>query len=293
MKRTFFTTGIIFLFAIHSFAQPAEVLKSDASSAEGQEEYALAAKNYEAAAKAFKNQNIIDSLCIYRAGYNYLKTEQYNKAIPFLQESIGLNYNLSRSYQLLSDAYLGINNAQKAGEVLLEGRKKVPGDETDFDKKLAYLYFNTGEYKKAAYQFARLDSLFPGNKSYMYLHGFALERIQKYDQAIEVLEKEQELFPDDKKARKILGLAWFERTDILNDKEVKRYESMKNAKLEDYIGTTKRLDQINTGYEKARGILEESLHDFPGDKLVIGTLYKIYKKQKKDDMAAQMQKLLK
>ena len=293
MKRIFFTAGIIFLLAVHAVAQPAEVLRSDASSAESQDEYALAAKKYEEAANAYKSQNIIDTLCIYRAGYNYLKTEQYRKAIPFLQESIDLNYNLSKSYQLLSDAYLGLNEAQKAGDVLLEGKTKSPGEEIDFDKKLAYLYFNTGAYKKAALQFARLDSLFPGNKNYMYLYGFALERIQKYDQAIEVLEKEQQLFPDDKKARKILGLAWFERTDVLNDKEVKRYESMKNAKIEDYIGTTKRLDQINTGYEKAREILEESLTDYPGDKLVIGTLYKVYKKLKNDDKAARMQELLK
>jgi len=293
MKKIFVFTGLFFCLAAISSAQTAEVFKSDAIGAETQENYELAAKAYENAAKAFKEQNVIDTVCVYRAGYNYIRIRQFEKAIPFLQECIALKYNPSRTIQLLADTYVDLKDCQKAEEVLLEGKTSVPEAEADFDKKLAYLYFNTGQYEKAANTFGKLNSLLPGDKNYMYLYGFSLERIRKYDEAIEVLEAARQLFPDDKKSKKILGVAYFEQTDLLNEQEVKRYESLKNAKLVDYINTKKKLGHINAGYEEARVILEESLKDFPDDKLVINSLYKIYKKQGNDARAAEMEKLLK
>jgi tetratricopeptide (TPR) repeat protein len=292
-KITDLTFMFFFFFVASSVAQTAEVLRSNAAIAETEGNYNEAAVNYEKAAMAFEEQGITDTVCFYRAGSNYLKIDQYGKAIPFFEKSVRLGYMESQSCLLLSDAYWGLKNTEKAEDVLLAGKIKAAENVSDFDKKLAYLYFNTGKYKEAAVEFSKLNDLFPGKKNYMYLYGFSLERIKEYDQAIQLLEAVQKEFPGDKKSKKILGITYFEQTDSLNTAEIKRYESKTDAGLEDYIGTKKRLDRINAGYEKARIILEESLSDYPDDKSIINVLYQIYKKQKDNNKAAQMEKLLK
>ena len=288
MKKILSTLAILLSFVAVVSAQTAEVFKSDGISAETQEQYEDAAKAFDAAAKAFREQQITDTVSIYRAGVNYVRIKQYEKALPFLQESAELNYNTGRTLRLLADAWEGLKDAAKAEAVLLEGKEKYPDDAFEFEKKLAYLYFNTGQYENAAASFELVNAASPGNKNYLYLYGFSLERLKKYDQAIAQFEQVLQLFPGDKRSKKMLGITLFEKTDELNEKEVKRYEGMKNAKLEDYITTKKRLENINEGYEKARVILEESLEDFPNDKQVINSLYLLYKKQFKEDKAAQM-----
>lgn len=293
MKKAAQIAGLLMAIGGFCMGQTAEVYKSDAVSAETQENFELAAVTWEQAANAFKEQEITDTTCIFRAGYNYFRVKQYAKALPFLQECILLNYKPSVAYPLMADAYQSLNDARKAEEVLLAGRAAVPGAAAELDKKLAYLCFNTGQYERAAAAFGQLNNSFPENQNYMYLYGFSLERVKRYDEAVTVLQAAHLHFPDDEKIRKMLGVALFEQTDLLNEQEVKRYESLKNAKIADYIGTRKKLEQINAGYAKARGVLEESLKDFPGDKLVISSLYKIYKKEKNPAKAAEMEKLLK
>ncbi|WP_339737790.1 tetratricopeptide repeat protein [uncultured Sunxiuqinia sp.] len=272
--------------------QTPEVLKSDGISAETQEQYEAAAQAFEAAAKAFQAQNIVDTVCIYHAGANYARIDQHEKAIPFLQECIELKYNEGKASRLLSDAFFSLKDVEKAETVLLKGKSSVPEEEFEFDKKLAYLYFNSGQYEKSAEVLETVITQAPQNKNYLYLYGFSLERIKKYKEAMAVFEEMQQLFPGDKRARKMRGIVLFELTDERNTREVENYESNKNAKLEDYITTKKRLENINAGYEKARLLLEESLKDYPNDKQIIHTLYKTYKKQFKEEEAAKMKSRL-
>lgn len=292
MKKLVSTMALVGFFCLSLFAQTPEVLKSDGISAETQEQYEAAAKAFEAAAKAFHAQNIIDTVCIYHAGANYARINQHEKAIPFLQESIELGYNVGRASRLLSDAFFGLKDVEKAEAALLTGKSNAPEEEFEFDKKLAYLYFNSGQYEKSAEVFEKVVAQDPQNKNYLYLYGFSLERIKKYQEAMAIFEEMQQLFPNDKRARKMLGIVLFELTDERNTKEVANYESNKGAKLEDYINTKKRLENINAGYEKARLLLEQALKDFPNDKQLIHTLYKTYKKQSKEEEAAKMKSRL-
>jgi tetratricopeptide (TPR) repeat protein len=284
--------AIIGFLWVNLSAQTPEVLKSDGISAETQEQYEVAAKAFEAAAKAFQAQNIIDTVCIYHAGANYARINQHQKAMPFLQESIELEYNVGRASRLLSDAFFGLKDVEKAEAVLLAAKSNVPEEEFEFDKKLAYLYFNSGQYEKSAEVFEKMIALEPQNKNYLYLYGFSLERIKKYQEALAIFEEMQQLFPDDKRATKMLGIVLFELTDERNTKEVANYESNKGARLEDYITTKKRLENINAGYEKACLLLEQSLKDYPNDKQLIHTLYMTYKKQFKEEEAAKMKSRL-
>lgn len=292
MKKSILSFFIALACSLGAFAQNADVLKSDAISAESQEQYAQAAELFESAHKAYEAANVADTTCLYRAGMNYVKVKQFDKAVPLLEKVIAMDFNTGRSSRLLADAYVGTGKAAKAEATLLKGKEAVPYEAVDFDKKLAYLYFNTGQYAKAADAFATVNEAIPGNKNYLYLYGFSLERIKKYDEAIAVFQQAQELFPGEKRTKKMLGVTMFEKTDEANTKIVEDYEKNKNAKIGDYVTVKKQLEKVNTGYEQARVILEESLVDYPTDQMVANSLYKIYLKQNKSAKAEEMKKLL-
>lgn len=290
MKKTLLTICISAAAVVAAVAQNADVLKSDAISAESQEQYADAARLFMEAHQAYQAANTLDTTCVYRAGMNYVKVEKYAEAVPLLEETLGLNYNTGRTSRLLADAFAGLKQTDKAEAVLVKGKELAPEDSTEFDKKLAYLYFNSAQYEKAASSFKTVNDAVPANKNYMYLYGFSLERIKKFDDAIAVFDAMQEQFPGDKRSKKMLGITLFEKTDEANERAVKQYENNKGAKLEDYVVTRNKLEVINQGYEKARVLLEESLAEYPTDQMIIASLYTLYKKQFKEDKAAQMKK---
>ncbi len=292
MKKTLLTTAAVVVMGLASFAQNADVLKSDAISAESQEQYADAARFFEEAHLAYQAANTLDTVCVYRAGSNYLKINQYDKAAIYLEQALALNYNPGRTSRMLADAYLGSKQNDKAEATLVAGKEATPEEAIEFDKKLAYLYFNSGQYQKSASTFGALNEAIPGNSNYMYLYAFSLERTKKYGEALEVLKSMQESYPDDKRAKKLYAVTYFEKTDAENDAVVKGYEANKGAKLEDYVGTKRRLEEITAHYEKSRVMLEESLADYPTDQMVIASLYKVYKKQGKETQAEAMRKKL-
>lgn len=292
MKKGISIISLWLCFSIFAFGQTSEVFKSDGISAETQEQYEVAAKAFEAAANAFKEQNIIDTISIYRAGYNYARIDQYEKAIPFLQECIDLKYNEGRASRLLSDTYFGLKNIEKAETVLLTGKINCPEDQFEFDKKLAYLYLNSKQYEKAVISFEKVHRTAPENKNYAYLYGLSMERVKKYEQAIDIFTRLQQQFPNDSKSKKMLGITLFEQADEQNERIVKNYETKQDARIKDYIVTKRKLEEIDQKYDKARLILEESLADFPENKQVINTLYLIYRKQSKEKLAAEMKSRL-
>ena len=105
MKKSILSTLCLLLGVFYAMGQNADVLKSDAISAESQEQYADAARLFEEAHAAYKAQNELDTACVYRAGMNYAKLDQFDKAKPLLEEALALNYNYGRTARLLADTY--------------------------------------------------------------------------------------------------------------------------------------------------------------------------------------------
>jgi tetratricopeptide (TPR) repeat protein len=294
MKKSILTLSISLFITAISFAQNADVAKSDAIGAEFQEQYAKAAEAFAKAAEAYTTEkNIIDTFCVYHAGLNYYKVKQYEKAIPFIEKAISLNYKTISGTKMVADCYIKLKQNDKAESILLAAKEKYPANSIDFEKKLGYLYFNSGRYKESANSFKIINEQIPGKKSYMYLYGFSLERMKKYEDAIVIFRDLNSKFPTYKNGNRMLGITLFEYADSQNKLAVEKYNKIKDQSLDDYIVTKRKIEKINKTYEEARIILETSHKEKPNDKQVINALYKIYKKQSKNTKAAEMQKLLK
>lgn len=49
---------------------------------------------------------VLDTACVYHAGVNYARFDQFDKAKLLLEEALSLNYNYSRTSRLLADILL-------------------------------------------------------------------------------------------------------------------------------------------------------------------------------------------
>lgn len=283
--------GIIINSAL--YAQDADVLKSNGIMFEGQMKYLEAAQNYEAAIKAYEANNVIDELCIFKAGQNYVKVKMYDKAIPFLTKSINNNYDNYQTFLSLADAFEGLKNYTEAENALLKGSSLFPNNKTEYIKSLAYMYFNSKQYDKAVSSLENAINEDSTNVSYLYLYATSFEKLKNYKRATTEFEKLLAIDPNHTKSLKKLGFIYFKQTDYLYKKEMKRYEALNNPSRVDYHNSKKKLTQISQGYKKALPHLEKTHQLYPNDKTIISCLSVVYRRLNMDTKADEMKALLK
>ncbi|MBI9060627.1 MAG: tetratricopeptide repeat protein [Marinilabiliaceae bacterium] len=269
-------------------AQQADVLKSDAIIQESKMQYLKAAVLYEKANTGYGLEQKVDTFCLFKAGQNYCRAKQFDKAVLPLEKAYEMNYPEADLFLSLADAYGGIKKFDKAEFILKEGKNRFEEKEEEFNKKMGYLFYNSGQYAKAVTALELAIAQSPQNVTFLYLHGSSLERLKKYPEAIQSFENVLLLKPNHKKATKKLGVIYFRQTDYLYEKETKRYESMKSPTRVNYHNSTKKLEGISKGYEKALPYLEKSHEASPKDKAIISCLSIAYRRLKMTEKADQM-----
>lgn len=275
------------------YAQEADVLKSNGIMFESQMKFLEAAQSYEAAIKAYEANNIVDELCIFKAGQNYVKIKMYDKAIPFLTKSINNKYNNHQAYICLADAFEGMKNYAEAESTLINGKAIFPDYKSEFIKSLAYLYFNSQQYEKATSSLEIAIEEDDKNVSFRYLYASSFEKMKNYKSAVTEFENLLTIDPEHAKTVKKLGFIYFKQTDFLYKKEIKRYEAIKNPSRVDYHNSKKKLTEISQGYKKALPYLEKTHQKYPEDKTIMSCLSVAYRRLDMDIKANEMKALLK
>jgi len=273
-------------------AQQADVLKSDAIIQEGKMQYLKAAELYEKANSSYGMEQKADTFCLFKAGQNYCRVKEFAKALPPLEKAYGINYPEADLFLSLADAYSGLKMFDRSESILIEGKRRFVEMEDGFNKKMGYLFYNSGQYDKAITTLEVSLSKSPQDITFLYLHASSLERLKKYPEAILSFEKVLMLKPRHKNATKKLGVIYFRQTDYLYGKETKRYESIKNPTRMDYHNSTEKLEVISKGFEKALPLLEQSYQTSPKDKAIISCLSVAYRRLKMTEKAEQMKALL-
>ncbi len=293
MKQLFLSLFLAIASIIIVSAQNADVLKSDAIIQESTMQYLKAAELYEKAANIYETEQKTDAFSYFKAGQNFTKAKQYKCALTNLNKARNNDYEEADLYLVYGDAYAGIQQFEEAEKELLSGKEKFPDNNAEFTKKLGYLFFNSAQYTKAIDYLTIAVEQEPNNYTYHYLLGSSYERIKKYNEASQSLEKVVALEPNHKNSIKKLGVIYFRQTDYLYSKETKRYEAMKSPTRVDYHNSTKKLEQIAQGYNKALPFLEKAHAVSPKDKAIISCLSISYRRLKMEDKAEKMAALLK
>jgi len=293
MKRFNLSFAITVLGITMLWGQNADVCKSDAIIQESNMQFLKAAELYEKAGQLYEKQNKTDAFMFYKAGQCFIKAKMYNRSLGNLDKAKENNYNDADLYLKYSDAYVGIKDFNKAEKALLDGKRIFPESQTDFTKKMGYLYFNSAQYDKAVQYLKMAIGQEPNNYTYHYLLGSSYERIKKYQEAILEFERVIQLEPQHQKSIKKIGVLHFRLSDFLYTKEAKQYATLQNPTRVDYHRSTKKLEQIAQGYKKALPYLEQTHASSPKDEAIIKCLSIAYRRLKMEEKAAKMSALLK
>ncbi|SMO37471.1 Tetratricopeptide repeat-containing protein [Saccharicrinis carchari] len=270
-------------------AQKGDIFKSEAIMHEGLENYEKAAVIYEKAVAAYSEENITDTLSVFKAGQNYVRANMYDKGLPFLLTCDKLGYREPNLYYTLSQLYTEKKQLAEAEAALLKGKALFPDYKKDYLKKLGYFYYSTRQLKKASSSLASLLELDPYDINSMYLRGSAQLYMKQFDDASRSLEKILTIDPNYGKATKLLGIVYFKKADYLFQKETARYEALSKPNRMDYTNSLKKLEKINQDYAIALPYLEKALLSSPNDKSVINCLKVTYKRLKMDSKAKDLE----
>lgn len=292
MKLKVHLNIMLFFSCLVLQAQEADVMKSDAIMMEGQQQYLKAAELYEKAAIKYESMEKTDAFVLFKAGQNYNRVKQFDKALPLLLKAKENKYTEVELYLSLGDSYMGSKNYKEAEQILLEGKDIDKNLEVDFIKKLSYTYLHSKQYDKAISLLTSSLEEYSQNHTLWYLLGSSYERNKNYHESCDALKKVLELKPNDKKSIKKLGVILFRLTDSKYKKETKRYESLKNPSRVDYHNSTKKLEAISQEYKTALPYLEKAHANSPTDKAIISCLSVAYKRLKMNDKANAMKLLL-
>lgn len=281
-KRIIFIVMLCSVYGI-SYAQDADLMKSNAILFEGKKQFKEAAENYEAAYKAYEKNGIVDTLCVFKAGQNFVRSDQFENSLNYINRSIEINYNDPRTFLLLAEAYEGLSRVEEAEVSLQNGMEKYPDSKSEYIKALSYLYFNSNQFDKAVSSLKNAVEEEPTNVTYRYLYASSFEKLKDYKSATSQFEQLLLIDPNHKQSIRKLGFIYFKQTDYQYKNEKKRYEAISKPTRVDYHNSTTKLNSIKKGYEKALPFLEKSYAINQKDKTIQNCLSVCYKRLKMDE----------
>ncbi len=291
MKKFILIVSFITL-VIHSNAQEADLAKSNAIIAEGQGNYKNAAELYKKAVDLYSEKEKTDTFCIFKAGQNFVRIKNYEEGVNFLDKAMTLNYSDKNLYLYLATCYDGLKRYDEAVVFYKKGMELYPEEKVNYLKKLAYHYYHVKNYDDAVSTIDEALALAPDNTKLLYLKGNSLGNLKKYNEAIKVFESILSKEPDNNKVISKMGVMIYKKTESSYKKEVSRYEKLKNPDRVDYHNYRKKIDQLNSGYNKALTYLEKAKANNSNDKLVLNCLMVTYSRLNMKDKANSIKALL-
>jgi tetratricopeptide (TPR) repeat protein len=178
------------------------------------------AKDYEGALNAFENDikiassdiyvGMVDTGIYFNAGLSAYNANLYERAIPFFQKCVDMQYEGTTSYQLLYNCYHQLNDTDNAEKVLEKAFETYPTDK-DIMMLLVDFYINNNKLDKAASYIAMAKEKNPNDYALFWAEGVIYMRQEKYDEAIAALTKSIELKGDQYDTQFNLGVCFYNK----------------------------------------------------------------------------------
>lgn len=271
MKRILFTIAFFGIIVL-AHGQDPDVLKSDAIMAESIDDFASAAQLYESAMAAYEATERFDTASVYRAGVNYHRLKEYEKALTFFQKLEGLDMGSAELFLSMSDSYAGLNQFDQSRDALLKIVESYPEEKNTAYRKLVTVSFNGRDFVNAVRYADETLKIAPEDTYVLFIKMMAFAQQSKINEAIATGEQLLAIDPDYQRATEQMGLLLSKVTDAEYDREKRRYEAMSNPTRVDYSNTTKKLAAISTKYNKAIPYLEKALANNPNNTAVKNAL---------------------
>lgn len=217
----------------------------------------------------------VDTVIIFNAGLAAYNAENYKDAIKYYTEAAKYGYNGARTFSLISDTYMQMQDTANALTTVQQGFEKYPTDNGVLTSMID-LYLKMDKTEDAMKYLQMAIEQDPSNVTYYFAQGTLYERFGEEDKAIESYSKALELDPSFFNAMYNLGALYYNK----GVKQIEVANAVPANENEKYEAELKKSDQW---FEKAVPFMEKCDQLQPNDEMTLESLKNLYYRLKEMD----------
>lgn len=250
------------------YQQSGIALFQNALEAYNNKKFNYASRGFETSSKVREEFGVIDTSAIFNAGLAAEYDRDTARALKFYEKSAELGYRGGELYASMAQLHNQQGNQEKTLEVLLEGRKKYPDDQT-LVGQLINMYLKQGKSDEAIEMIDEALKANPDDPELLFAKGALYDEKGDEEKALESYEKAIEVDPENHESWYNLGAIYVNKTTPIQEK----MNELDYDQEEEY---TKLKKERNALFEKALEPLEKAHELDPDDLTTMQTLAQIY-----------------
>ena len=217
----------------------------------------------------------VDTVIMFNAGLAAYNAQNYQDAVKYYSEAAKYGYNGARTYSLISDTYMQMQDTVNALASVQEGFKKYPEDNGVLTSMID-LYLKMDKTEDAMKYLEMAIEQDPTNVTYYFAQGTLYERFGEEDKAIGSYTKALEIDPSFFNALYNLGALYYNK----GVKQIEVANAVPANENEKYEAELKKSDQW---FEKALPYMEKCDQLQPNDEMTLESLKNLYYRLKDMD----------
>jgi tetratricopeptide (TPR) repeat protein len=217
----------------------------------------------------------IDTVILFNTGLAAYNAQDYNKAIKYYGEAAKYGYNGARTYSLIAESYMQMQDTVSAIKSVQEGFEKYPEDNGVLTTMID-LYLKTGQKEAAMKYLSMAIEQDPNNVTYYFAQGTLYETFGDEEHAIESYKKAMEIDPKFFNAYYNLGALYY-------NKGVKQIEVAADVPANDNARYEAELKKADEWFMKSLPYMEKCHEINPEDVSTLESLKNLYYRMKDMD----------
>jgi tetratricopeptide (TPR) repeat protein len=221
------------------------------------------------------NPEAVDTVILFNSGLAAYNANDFTKAVKYYGEAAKHGYNGARTFSLISDSYMQMQDTVGALKAVQDGFEKYPEDNGVLTSMID-LYLKLNKTEEAMKYLNMAIEQDPGNVTYYFAQGTLYERFEDEENAIKAYVKAMEIDPTFFNAYYNLGALYY-------NKGVKQIEVANAVPASDNAKYEAELKKADVWFEKALPYMEKCQEINPDDALTLESLKNLYYRMKAMD----------
>lgn len=221
------------------------------------------------------NPVAVDTVILFNTGLAAYNAQNYNKAVQYYSEAAKYGYNGARTYSLIADSYIQMQDTVNALKAVQEGFEKYPDDNSILTSMID-LYMKIGKNEEALKYLDMAIEQDPNNVTYYFAKGALYEKFGEEEKAIEAYTKASEIDPTYFNSYYNLGALYY-------NKGVKQIEVANAVPANENEKYEAELKKADVWFEKALPYMEKCYELNPNEEMTLESLKNLYYRMKKMD----------
>jgi tetratricopeptide (TPR) repeat protein len=221
------------------------------------------------------NPDAVDTVILFNSGLAAYNAKNFEKAVDYYGEAAKYGYNGARTYSLIADSYMQMQDTMNALKTVQEGFEKYPSDNGVLTSMID-LYLKLDKTDEAMKYLNMAIEQDPKNVTYHFAQGTLYERFGDEESAIASYTKAMEIDPTFFNAYYNLGALYY-------NKGVKQIEIANAVPASDNAKYEAELKKADVWFEKSVPYMEKCEEINPEDPMTLESLKNLYYRMKAMD----------